>query len=162
MTDHALLHGGHHSYKHVWKTFKVFQRPLLEQTCGECGSQRKQNTRFHQAQPQGLYKTSQSSQLHHPHPSSPWVCLNSVGSQHPIQHTDPWTNPEEGCQVRDEWLHDEDSWLRDSHARRSGMGHIAEQTARQQALHSIQDRPAVSGREEGDLLTKWRQYWVEP
>ena len=34
------------------------------------------------------------------------------------------------------------------------MGHIAEQTTRQQALHAIHGRPAVSGREEGDLHTK--------
>ena len=45
--------------------------------------------RFHKAQPQGMHKTSQSSQLHHPHPPSPRICFNSVGSHHPIQHTDP-------------------------------------------------------------------------
>ena len=58
--------------------------------------------KFHQAQPQGMYQTSKSNQLHYPHPSSSRVRLNCVGSLHPIQRTDPGTNPEEGCQVRDE------------------------------------------------------------
>ena len=55
--------------------------------------------------------------------------------------TEPNTNtvphPEEECQICDK--HDEDSWLHNSFARRSGMGHTAEQVAWQQALQVIQD-----------------------
>ena len=36
-----------------------------------------------------MYHTSQGSQLHHTCPSSPRVCLNSVGPFNPILHTDP-------------------------------------------------------------------------
>ena len=69
-----------------------------------------------------MYHTSQGSQLHYT-PSSP--CINNVGSFNLMQHTEPGTNPEEGCQIHDERLHDKGTWLCDPYARQLGKGHIA-------------------------------------
>ena len=52
---------------------------------------------------------------------------------------DPGPSTEEGSKVRDQRLYDKDTWLCDTHARRSGMAHSTKKAARQQALHAIQD-----------------------
>ena len=62
-----------------------------------------------------------------------------MGSPYSVKYTDTGTNPEEGCQVRDERLHDKDIWLWDPYAKRSGMGHSTEETVGQQILHAVQD-----------------------
>ena len=54
-------------------------------------------------------------------------------------HKDPGPSPEEGSDIRDQRLHDENNWLCDTHAKRPMMGHSTEEAARQQALHAIQD-----------------------